>query len=208
MRPVGLIDPRTGKRPFAVVQLRQDDAAATLYNLVGFQTKMTYPGAAPRVAHDSRAWRSAEFVRLGSLHRNTFINSPARAAADAAAARAGRRSFLAGQLIGVEGYVESAASGLLAGDQRRRACSHGRPLRRAAADHGARLAARVRHRSGAARLPADERQLRPVPAASPAGRGAVRAASSSVRAPPTTRRCWMDAARPRRSPTLAIVEAQ
>jgi len=113
MRPVGLVDPRTGKRPFAVVQARQDNAAATLYNLVGFQTKMTYP-AQRRVLRMIPGLAGAEFVRLGSLHRNTFINSPA-VLRPTLQLRAAPTVFLAGQLIGVEGYVESAASGILAG---------------------------------------------------------------------------------------------
>jgi methylenetetrahydrofolate--tRNA-(uracil-5-)-methyltransferase len=113
MRPVGLVDPRTGKRPFAVAQARQDNAAATLYNLVGFQTKMTYP-AQRRVLRMIPGLASAEFVRLGSLHRNTFINSPATLR-PTLQLRAAPTVFLAGQLIGVEGYVESAASGILAG---------------------------------------------------------------------------------------------
>jgi methylenetetrahydrofolate--tRNA-(uracil-5-)-methyltransferase len=112
MRPVGLIDPRTGRRPFAVVQLRQDDAQATLYNLVGFQTKMTYPEQR-RVLRLIPGLANAEFVRLGSLHRNTFVNSPRLL--QPTLQLVGRKStFLAGQLIGVEGYVESAAAGLLA----------------------------------------------------------------------------------------------
>ena len=113
MRPVGLTDPRTGKRPFAVAQARQDDAAATLYNLVGFQTKMTYP-AQRRVLRMIPGLHAAEFVRLGSLHRNTFINSPA-VLHPTLQLRAAPTVFLAGQLIGVEGYVESAASGIVAG---------------------------------------------------------------------------------------------
>jgi methylenetetrahydrofolate--tRNA-(uracil-5-)-methyltransferase len=113
MRPVGLIDPRTGKRPFAVAQARQDDAAATLYNLVGFQTKMTYP-AQRRVLRMIPGLAEAEFVRLGSLHRNTFINSPT-VLRPTLQLRSAPNVFLAGQLIGVEGYVESAASGILAG---------------------------------------------------------------------------------------------
>jgi methylenetetrahydrofolate--tRNA-(uracil-5-)-methyltransferase len=113
MRPVGLVDPRTGKRPHAVVQLRQDDAAATLYSLVGFQTKMTYPEQR-RVLRMVPGLEHAEFVRMGSLHRNTFIHSPSLL--DATLELRRRRSIrFAGQLIGVEGYVESAASGLLAG---------------------------------------------------------------------------------------------
>jgi methylenetetrahydrofolate--tRNA-(uracil-5-)-methyltransferase len=112
MRPVGLTDPRTGQRPFAVVQLRQDDRAATLYNLVGFQTKMTYPEQR-RVLRMIPGLEHAEFVRLGSLHRNTFINSP-RLLQPTLQLIGRPHTFLAGQLIGVEGYVESAAAGLLA----------------------------------------------------------------------------------------------
>ncbi len=113
MRPVGLTDPRTGKRPFAVVQLRQDDREGRLYNLVGFQTKMTYP-AQRRVLRMIPGLEHAEFVRLGSLHRNTFINSPSLLR-PTLQLRAEERVWFAGQLIGVEGYVESAAAGLLAG---------------------------------------------------------------------------------------------
>jgi methylenetetrahydrofolate--tRNA-(uracil-5-)-methyltransferase len=108
-----LTDPRTGKRPFAVAQARQDDAAATLYNLVGFQTKMTYP-AQRSVLRTIPGLGAAEFVRLGSLHRNTFINSPA-VLRPTLQLRSSPTVFLAGQLVGVEGYVESAASGILAG---------------------------------------------------------------------------------------------
>jgi methylenetetrahydrofolate--tRNA-(uracil-5-)-methyltransferase len=113
MRPVGLRDPRTGARPFAVAQARQDNAAATLYNLVGFQTKMTYP-AQRRVLRMIPGLAQAEFVRLGSLHRNTFINAPALLR-PTLQLRATPTLFLAGQIIGVEGYVESAASGILVG---------------------------------------------------------------------------------------------
>ena len=113
MRPVGLIDPRTGRRPYAVAQARQDNAAATLYNLVGFQTKMTYPEQR-RVLRMVPGLARAEFVRLGSLHRNTFIDSP-RVLTPTLQLRDRAQTFLAGQLIGVEGYVESAATGILAG---------------------------------------------------------------------------------------------
>ena len=112
MRPVGLIDPRSGQRPYAVVQLRQDNAEATLYNMVGFQTKMTYPEQR-RVLRIIPGLEHAEFVRLGSLHRNTFINSP-HLLRPTLQLRARPQTFMAGQLIGVEGYVESAAAGLLA----------------------------------------------------------------------------------------------
>jgi methylenetetrahydrofolate--tRNA-(uracil-5-)-methyltransferase len=112
MRPVGLSDPRTGHRPFAVVQLRQDDADGRLYNIVGFQTKMTYP-AQRQVLRKIPGLARADFVRLGSLHRNTFIDSP-RLLKPTLQLHARNDLFLAGQMIGVEGYVESAAAGLLA----------------------------------------------------------------------------------------------
>lgn len=113
MRPVGLIDPRTGKRPYAVAQARQDDRAGTLYNLVGFQTKMTYTEQR-RVFRMVPGLENASFVRLGSLHRNTFINSP-QVLRPTLQLRSTDSLFLAGQLVGVEGYVESAATGILAG---------------------------------------------------------------------------------------------
>ena len=112
MRPVGLRDPRNGRRPFAVVQLRQDDYLGRLFNMVGFQTKMTYPEQR-RVFRTIPALERAEFVRLGSLHRNTFIDSP-RLLRPTLQLKTRDSLFLAGQMIGVEGYVESAATGLLA----------------------------------------------------------------------------------------------
>ena len=112
MRPVGLIEPRTGRRPFAVVQLRQDDYLGHLFNMVGFQTKMTYPEQR-RVFRMIPGLERAEFVRLGSLHRNTFVDSP-RLLRPTLQLNARSDLFLAGQMIGVEGYVESAATGLLA----------------------------------------------------------------------------------------------
>ncbi len=113
MRPVGLAHPKTGERSFAVVQLRQDDAEGRLYNMVGFQTKMTYPEQR-RVLRMIRGLERAEFVRLGSLHRNTFIDSP-RLLRPTLQLKTRDDLFLAGQMVGVEGYVESAAAGLLAG---------------------------------------------------------------------------------------------
>jgi methylenetetrahydrofolate--tRNA-(uracil-5-)-methyltransferase len=113
MRPVGLSHPRTGTRPFAVVQLRQDDAAGRIYNIVGFQTKMTHPEQR-RVLRMIPGLAKAEFVRLGSLHRNTFIDSP-RLLRATLQLKVRDDLFLAGQMVGVEGYVESAAAGLLAG---------------------------------------------------------------------------------------------
>ena len=113
MKPVGLNDPRTGREPHAVVQLRQENREATLYNLVGFQTKMTYPEQR-RIFRTIPGLEGAEFVRLGSLHRNTFINAPT-VLTPTQQAKTEPRIFFAGQITGVEGYVESAASGFLAG---------------------------------------------------------------------------------------------
>ncbi|MBN9525663.1 MAG: methylenetetrahydrofolate--tRNA-(uracil(54)-C(5))-methyltransferase (FADH(2)-oxidizing) TrmFO [Alphaproteobacteria bacterium] len=113
MKPVGLIDPRTGRRPYAVVQLRQDNALGTLYNIVGFQTKMKY-GEQTRVFRMIPGLQNAEFARLGGLHRNTFLNSP-RLLDGTLRLKAMPALRFAGQVTGVEGYVESAAIGLLAG---------------------------------------------------------------------------------------------
>ncbi len=113
MRPVGLTDPRTGERAFACVQLRQDDAEGRLYNMVGFQTKMTYPEQR-RVFRMIPGLEGAEFVRLGSLHRNTYVDAPALLLPSLQVTHR-KRLLLAGQIVGVEGYVESAATGLLAG---------------------------------------------------------------------------------------------
>ncbi len=113
MKPVGLTDPRTGKRPYAVVQLRQDNALGTLYNMVGFQTKLKY-GAQADVLRMIPGLETAEFARLGGLHRNTFINSPTLLDTTLRL-KADPRLRFAGQITGCEGYVESAAIGLLAG---------------------------------------------------------------------------------------------
>ena len=113
MRAVGLRDPRTGKRPYAVAQLRQENQEKTLYNLVGFQTKMTYTEQR-RVLALIPGLAQAEFVRLGSLHRNTFINAPLHLM-PTLQWRQRATLFFAGQMTGVEGYIESAATGLLAG---------------------------------------------------------------------------------------------
>lgn len=113
LKPVGLKDPRTGKEPYAVVQLRQDDKDGRLYNLVGFQTSLKW-GEQKRVFSLIPALEKAEFIRYGVMHRNTFINAPRSLEATfQTKKRAGL--FLAGQLTGVEGYVESLGSGLLAG---------------------------------------------------------------------------------------------
>jgi methylenetetrahydrofolate--tRNA-(uracil-5-)-methyltransferase len=113
MKPVGLRDPTTGRRPYAVVQLRQDNALGTLYNLVGFQTKLKHHEQA-RIFRTIPGLENAQFARLGGLHRNSFINSP-RLLDGRLRLKALPRLRFAGQITGVEGYVESAAIGLLAG---------------------------------------------------------------------------------------------
>lgn len=125
LKPVGLRDPRTGHRPWAVVQLRREDAAGTLYNLVGFQTNLKFGeqkrvfGLIPGLAH-------AEFTRYGVMHRNTFLNAP-RVLDATCQCRREPGLFFAGQMTGVEGYMESAASGMLAGVNALR-FAQGRPL--------------------------------------------------------------------------------
>ncbi|WP_422785120.1 FADH(2)-oxidizing methylenetetrahydrofolate--tRNA-(uracil(54)-C(5))-methyltransferase TrmFO [Staphylococcus coagulans] len=113
MKPVGLEDPKTGKRPYAVVQLRQDDAAGTLYNIVGFQTRLKW-GAQKEVIRLIPGLENVDIVRYGVMHRNTFINSP-EVLNETYAFKDRENLFFAGQMTGVEGYVESAASGLVAG---------------------------------------------------------------------------------------------
>lgn len=113
MKPVGLEDPKTGKIPFAVVQLRQDDAAGTLYNIVGFQTHLKW-GPQKEVLKLIPGLENVEIVRYGVMHRNTFINSP-RVLKPTYQLKTNDQLFFAGQMTGVEGYVESAGSGLLAG---------------------------------------------------------------------------------------------
>ncbi len=125
LRPVGLIDPRTGKRPYAVVQLRQDNLIGTLYNLVGFQTNLKWPDQ-KRVLRLIPGLAQAEFVRYGMMHRNTYVNAPAllqptlqyRNRADL---------FFAGQIVGVEGYVGNAGTGPLAGIHAARLLTGGHP---------------------------------------------------------------------------------
>lgn len=113
LKPKGLTDPRTGKRPFAVVQLRQDDEQGTLFNIVGFQTHLKFPEQ-KRVFSMIPGLENAEFVRYGVMHRNTFIHSPGNLNPDFSVIRKPGLYF-AGQMTGVEGYVESTASGLVAG---------------------------------------------------------------------------------------------
>jgi methylenetetrahydrofolate--tRNA-(uracil-5-)-methyltransferase len=113
MKPVGLRDPKTGRRPFAVVQLRQDNALGTLWNMVGFQTKLKH-GEQTRIFRTIPALENAKFARLGGIHRNTFMNSPLLLDSELRLKSRPALRF-AGQITGVEGYVESAAIGLLAG---------------------------------------------------------------------------------------------
>jgi methylenetetrahydrofolate--tRNA-(uracil-5-)-methyltransferase len=113
LKPVGLTDPRTGGRPYAAVQLRQDNRAATLYNLVGFQTNLKW-GEQERVFRLIPGLEQAEFVRFGQMHRNTFLNSPALLR-PTMQFRQRDTLFFGGQITGTEGYVGSAASGLVAG---------------------------------------------------------------------------------------------
>ncbi|HEX9291129.1 MAG TPA: methylenetetrahydrofolate--tRNA-(uracil(54)-C(5))-methyltransferase (FADH(2)-oxidizing) TrmFO [Anaeromyxobacteraceae bacterium] len=154
MKPVGLEDPRTGRRPFAVVQLRREDEAGTAFNMVGFQTRLTWP-AQRRVFRDCiPGLRQAEFVRMGQIHRNTFIEAP-RVLAPDLSHRERPHLFFAGQITGVEGYVESTACGLLAA----RAVLDrlaGRPFR--APPPATALGALHRHLTGAAHPPGAEYQ--------------------------------------------------
>jgi methylenetetrahydrofolate--tRNA-(uracil-5-)-methyltransferase len=113
MKPVGLVDPRTGRRPYAVVQLRQDNLAGDHYSLVGFQTQLKW-GEQARVLRMIPGLEQAEFVRFGMVHRNTYVNGPT-VLRDTWQTRTRDDLFFAGQVSGVEGYVESAASGLIAG---------------------------------------------------------------------------------------------
>lgn len=113
LKPVGLIDPRNGEEAYAVVQLRQDNAAASLYNLVGFQTHLKWPEQR-RVFGMIPGLENAEFVRFGVMHKNTYLNSP-QLLDKHFNLRSNKRFYFAGQMTGVEGYVESAASGLMAG---------------------------------------------------------------------------------------------
>ena len=113
LKPVGLIDPRNGKEAYAVVQLRQDNAAASLYNLVGFQTHLKWPEQ-KRVFGMIPGLENTEFVRFGVMHKNTYLNSP-QLLDKHFNLRSNKRFYFAGQMTGVEGYVESAASGLMAG---------------------------------------------------------------------------------------------
>ena len=113
MKPVGLVDPRSGRQPYAVVQLRMENREGTMYNMVGFQTRMRW-GEQRRILRTIPGLREAEFLRYGSIHRNTFITAPALLQ-ETMQFRGDPGIFIAGQLTGVEGYLESAGTGLLAG---------------------------------------------------------------------------------------------
>ncbi len=126
LKPVGLTDPRTQSTPYAVVQLRQDNREATLYNLVGFQTHLTW-GEQRRVLRMIPGLEAAEFVRYGVMHRNTYINAP-KILQPTFQLRGAPKIFFAGQITGVEGYVESAASGLMAGVNAARVAQNLEPL--------------------------------------------------------------------------------
>lgn len=126
LKPVGLTDPRTNQTPYAVVQLRQDNREATLYNLVGFQTHLTW-SEQRRVFHMIPGLERAEFVRYGVMHRNTYINSP-KLLQPTFQLRGAPKIFFAGQITGVEGYVESAASGLMAGINAARLAKNFEPI--------------------------------------------------------------------------------
>ena len=187
LKPVGLTNPHApDAKPHAVVQLRRDNALGTLYNLVGFQTKMKY-GAQTEVFRMIPGLENAAFARLGGIHRNTFLNSP-RLLDGRMRLKADPRLRFAGQITGVEGYVESAAMGLLAG---RMAAAErlGRPLDPppATTATGALVAPHHRRRGGPD-LPADERQLRPVPAARRRPRRPAGPAATATRATPTAPR--------------------
>ena len=113
LKPVGLVDPRTGHRPWANLQLRKENKQGTMYNLVGFQTNLKFPEQ-KRVFSMFPALHNAEFLRYGVMHRNTFINSPEYLCSDFSL-RENPHIFFAGQITGVEGYIESISSGLVAG---------------------------------------------------------------------------------------------
>jgi methylenetetrahydrofolate--tRNA-(uracil-5-)-methyltransferase len=127
MKPVGLVDPRSGERPWAVVQLRQDNLAAEHYSMVGFQTQLRWPEQ-KRIFRTIPGLAAAEFVRLGQIHRNCYINAPT-VLRDTLQARRRPDLFFAGQISGVEGYTESAATGLLAGINAARIARGDEPVR-------------------------------------------------------------------------------
>jgi len=152
MKPVGLTDPRTGRRPFAVVQLRAEDTGATAYNMVGFQTRLKWPEQ-KRIFRTLPGMGAAEFLRLGSVHRNTFVRAP-EVLDERLALRARPGVHLAGQITGVEGYIESAACGLVLGVMLARQATAGGPDPSVLPPETTALGALVRH----LRRPSDDYQ--------------------------------------------------
>ena len=126
MKPIGLVDKRTGEKNYAVVQLRQDNSAKTLFNLVGFQTNLKW-GAQKDLVHSIPGLENANIIRYGVMHRNTFINSP-QVLNPTLETRKRKNLFFAGQLTGTEGYTESIATGMLAGINLARRLSGEEPL--------------------------------------------------------------------------------
>ena len=181
MKRVGLDNPRTGRWPYAVVQLRQDNALGTLWNMVGFQTKLKH-GEQVRIFRTIPGLENAEFARLGGIHRNSFINSP-RLLDGELRLKSKPNIRFAGQITGCEGYVESAAVGILAARFAAAELS-GETLPAAAARNRARRAPRPHHRRRRRRdLPADERQFRPDAAARRAARARPTARKPTPTAP-------------------------
>jgi methylenetetrahydrofolate--tRNA-(uracil-5-)-methyltransferase len=126
MKPIGLVDPKTGREPYAVVQLRQEDRAAQMWNLVGFQTRLK-TGAQQRIFRTIPGFEEAEFLRFGSIHRNTYLNAPA-VLSQHLSSKTEPLLLFAGQLTGVEGYTESAATGIMAGINLARMLAGDEPL--------------------------------------------------------------------------------
>ena len=177
MKPMGLIDPRTGRRPWAVVQLRQENLRAASYNLVGFQNHMKF-GEQARVLRMIPGLERAEFLRFGQIHRNTYINAPALVG-PTLQLRGDARVLFAGQISGVEGYVESIATGFMAG---RHAAALAQAANRGpAARNRAGFAVPLHFRRRRAQLPAGQYHLRPAAAAR--RRDAAAAAPRQARAP-------------------------
>ena len=157
MKPMGLIDPRTGRRPYAVVQLRQENLRADSYNLVGFQNHMRFPEQA-RVFRMIPGLEHAEFLRYGQIHRNTYINAPALLTSTLQL-RTHPQVFFAGQISGVEGYVESIATGLVAGRHAVELAA-GAQIRAVPSRDRYRIAVRVCFRRRSAQLSAGQHHLR------------------------------------------------
>ena len=181
MKPVGLVDPRTGQRPHAVVQLRQENLRADSYNIVGFQNHLRFPEQ-DRVFRLIPGLENARFLRYGQIHRNTYINAPALLT-PALRMKAHPSVLFAGQISGVEGYVESIATGIAGRLARGRPGARRRSAARAAS-HGLRFAAELHHAERRARLPARQHHLRFVAASGQASARPRPASSPAVRTRP------------------------